>query len=225
VPILTAQFFDLPDLSTPYHGPAAANVDPFNFVTALQNQLATNSITTEFLTDPPIHAFTDWTFSSPTRRYAVAADYRGLTASPATPVLRAFDAVNPFWQAANTSVSGFQICTNTAAGGVTFLNREELTQVGSSFVISPNPPAPTFRLCGEVSVLTFNAPSGASVLGAEIAKTLFDTGTVRDGWATVGTPGATAAGLPIVGKSFSAASAGTLNVGGSWEHRYVPTFP
>ena len=39
---------------------------------------------------------------------------------------------------------------------MTFYNREEATAVGTSFVISPNPPVPGFRLCGEASILTFN---------------------------------------------------------------------
>jgi hypothetical protein len=223
--------FDLPDLSTPYlllgaYPPAYA--DPLVYVATLGNALATGSVTNEYLTDVSINAFTDWTFSQPTRRYAVVADYRPLTASPAGPIGRAFS-TNLFYDAVSTSINAapnaFQICANTA--GVTFFNREELTAVGDNFVISPNPPAAGFRLCGEVSVLTFNAATGSSVLGAEIAKTNFGTTTLsgtRDGWAVVGTPGI-GSGLPILGKSFSAAATGTFNVGGSWEHRYTPTFP
>jgi hypothetical protein len=85
--------------------------------------------------------------------------------------------------------------------------------------------------------LTFNAPGGQSVLGAEIARTDFGTGTVRDGWANVITGGinagpspaggiaglATGNGLPIVGKAFTRAGNGTVsaNFGAAWEHRYV----
>ena len=219
VPIYEAQYFDLPDLSTPYilglGGGAGA---PVVQATALQLALATTSVTNEFLTDKAINAFTDWTFSQPTRRYAVAADYRPLTASPAGPILRAFTE-NLFYTAASTTVSGFQICAATT--GVTYYNREEATAVGNNFVISPNPPAPGFRLCGETSVLTFNS-DGASVLGAEIARTNFSTGTTVDGWARVATPGPNGLGLPVVGKSFSNAFTGSFNLGGSWEHRYTP---
>jgi hypothetical protein len=232
LPIVQASQFDLPDLSTPYlllaGGYPPATTDPFVFVDALQNSLATLSITNEYITDPGIVAFTDWTFSQPTRRYAVAPDYRPLTASPAGPMLRAFTAMNSYYSAASTAVSGFQICANT--NGVTFFDREEFTAVGNNFVISPNPPAAGFRLCGETSVLTFNS-SGASVLGAEIARTNFATGNVKDGWASVATPGAFGLGLPILGKSYArasnaAAEAGlTSNFGASWEHRYVPSFP
>lgn len=221
-PILAASQFDLPDMSTPYLLLLAyppSYTDPVSQATALQFSLATTSITNEYLTDPNIGAFTDWVFSQPTRRYAVAPDYRPLSLAVPLALGRAFLGVPaPYYTAASTAVSGFQICVNTA--GVTYYDREEFTAVGNNFVISPNPPAAGFRLCGETSVLTFNA-STASVLGAEIARTNFSTSPVRDGWAVVSTPGVTALGLPIVGKAFSAASTGTLNVGGSWEHRYT----
>jgi hypothetical protein len=223
-PIIAASQFDLPDLSTPYLllGVYPPNsTDPVTFANSLTTSIQTGSITNEYLTDTNIGAFTDWVFSQPTRRYNVAPDYRPLLTTPAGALGRAFNVnLTNFYQAANTSVSGFQICANT--NGVTYYDREEFTAVGNNFVISPNPPAPGFRLCGETSVLTFNS-TAASVLGAEIARTNFVTGSVRDGWAVVATPGAGGAGwgLPIVGKAFVAASTGTLNIGGSWEHRYT----
>jgi len=222
VPIITASQFDLPDLSTPYLDLGAGNyppnsLNPVIFAAQLQASLGTTSVTNEYLTDPNIGAFTDWVFSQPTRRYSVAPDYRPLSLPAPLAIGRAFT-LNNYYDAASTAVSGFQICANT--GGVTYYDREEFTAVGNNFVISPNPPAPGFRLCGETSVLTFNS-AGPSVLGAEIARTNFTTGTVRDGWAVVATPGSLGAGLPIVGKAFSAASTGALNVGGSWEHRYT----
>ena len=229
LPAIAASMFDLPDFSTPYVLlPAYPPVytDPLISSFFLTSALATSSVTNEYLTDTSINAFTDWTFSQPTRRYNVVADYRPL--SVPAPIGRAFlsyggGGTNIFYNAASTSVSGFQICVATA--GVTFFDREEFTAVGNNFVISPNPPAPGFRLCGETSVLTFNS-DGASVLGGEIARTNFATGAVRDGWAVVSTPGTVfLAGLPIVGKSFSSAATGSFNLGGSWEHRYTPTFP
>ena len=233
MPILAGAMFDLPDMTTPYlllaaYPPVA--VDPINYLVNLQIPLATTQVMNEYLTDTSINAFTDWSFSQPTRRYGVAPDYRALNAGTG-PVTRAFSVFtaltpHPFYSAANTSVSGFQICVATS--GVTFFDREEATAVGTSFVISPNPPAATFRLCGETSVLTFNS-TGSSVLGAEIARTNFTTASFRDGWARVGIPGAIGAGIPVVGKSFVNAStgstAGSLNVGGSWEHRYLPLEP
>ena len=246
LPVVAAAFFDLPDMSTPY----LSNQFPFNASSPLAQaeqltrSLATVSVTNEYIGDPVITANTDWVFSMPTRRYNVALDYRPMSLSPALPAARIFTR-NPgrdYFMAANTAVVNTQVCTTTA--GVTFFNREEGSATGTSFVISPNPPTAAFRLCGEDSVLTFNAIAGASVLGAEIAVTNFTTGVFKDGWAYVSTPGVATGqvapspgnppgpdpagnGLPIVGKAFvrasnPAVSAGiSANFGGSWEHRYV----
>ncbi len=247
VPIVVASNFDLPDLSTTYFGFVAAGGSTATFprfqAEALTKRLATLNVINEYITDPSIGAFTDWVFSMPTRRYSVALDYR-----PAAPAafVRAFTRMTTrdYFTAANTSVNGGQICVSTT--GLTFFDREETTLVGNNFVISPNPPAAGFRLCGEVSVLTFNAPGGQSVLGAEIARTDFGTGTIRDGWANVGTGGLSTGlgafplaidlgsvgpvgghGLPIIGKAFTRAGNGTVsaNFGASWEHRYTSPLP
>jgi hypothetical protein len=244
VPIVAASQFDLPDLSTPYlllaaYPPVAA--DPLNQAEALTRSLAVMNVINEYLTDPVIAANTDWVFSLPTRRYSVALDYRPATAAAVTNTQRAFSKFinRDYFDATNSPVqlsvaTGMpQICVTTA--GTTFFNREEGTQVGTSFVISPNPPAPQFALCGEANVLTFNAVGGASVLGAEIsAANATVPNNFADGWAQINTPGlATGAapsaggnGLPILGKAYvratnSAVQAGiAANFGGSWEHRY-----
>lgn len=244
VPIVTASQFDLPDLSTPYllgtYPPTAAA--PLVQAEALTRSLAVMNVINEYITDPAIAAHTDWVFSLPTRRYSVALDYRPSTAAGVTNAQRAFSKFvsRDYFDASNSPVAvstatGMpQICVTTS--GSTFWNREEGTQVGSSFVISPNPPAPQFSLCGEANVLTFNATAGESVLGAEIsvANTTTPAG-FTDGWAQINTPGLTTGaspsaggnGLPILGKAYvRATNSGALgavvnaNFGGSWEHRY-----
>ncbi len=239
IPVIPAANFDLPDLSTPtdllaFYPPNTST--PLLRAGTLSSRLATKNVINEYITDPTIGAFTDWVFSMPTRRYSVALDYR-----PAAPA--AFTAAysnlgqngvtattgKNYFNATNTTINGGQLCVSTS--GLTFYDREETTLVGNNFVISPNPPAAGFRLCGEVSVLTFNAPGGQSVLGAEIARTDFGTGTIRDGWANVATTGlntgnvpiATGHGLPIIGKAFTRAGNGTVsaNFGAAWEHRYT----
>jgi hypothetical protein len=226
VPILKAQYFDIPDLSTPYllPYPGTSAADPVNGVNLLQAVLATSSVSNEYLTDTTINAFTDWSLSQPTRRYAVVADYRPLAAGD--PIGMAYSA-NWYYNAGNTSVNTaagktHQICAVT--GGVTTFNREEGKLVGTNFVVSPNPPAPTFRLCGETSVLTFNSPTGSSVLGASVAQTNF-TAVARDGWARLVLPGSNSLGLPLVGKAFVSATTSAFNIGASWEHRYTNTAP
>lgn len=227
-PIVNAAMFDLPDLSTPYITSSGMSgtfpptyVDPVFYTLNIQMAIATLAIRNEFLTDPSIGAATDWVFSQPTRRYSVAADYRPLLANPSGQIGRAFMA-NNFYSAASTEVSGFQICANT--GGLTYWNREERNGTEPSFQVSPGIPTARFRLCGETSVLAFNS-NDISSLGSEVARTNVNTGDIRDGWAQVLTGGAFGLGIPIIGKSFSSATAGSLNLGLSWEHRYVPTFP
>ncbi|MBC7469341.1 MAG: hypothetical protein H7322_08445, partial [Ramlibacter sp.] len=247
VPIVVASQFDLPDLSTPYLVlplyPAVAS-DPLAQAEALTRSLAQVNVINEFITDTAIAANTDWVFSLPTRRYSVALDYR---TNPVTSAQRAFSkfVTRDYFDATNSPLqlsvaTGMpQVCVTT--NGTTFFDREEGTAIGTSFVISPNPPAPQFSLCGEANVLTFNAIGGASVLGAEISAANAPVpNNIRDGWAVVNTPGlltgagpsAGGNGLPIVGKAYiratnSAVQAGiAANFGGSWEHRYQrPTTP
>ena len=243
-PLVAISQFDLPDLSTPYlvlpaYPPTAQ--DPLNQAENLTRSLAVVNVINEFITDPVIAANTDWVFSLPTRRYSVALDYRPATAAAVTNAQRAFTKFpnRDYFDASNSPVqlsaaTGMpQICVTTAS--TVFFDREEGTFIGSNFVISPNPPAPQFALCGEANVLTFNSPFGASVLGAEIsAANTTVPNNVSVGWAQVNTPGlttgvaglATGNGLPILGKAYvtarnNAVQAGfTTNFGGSWEHRY-----
>ena len=252
LPIITASQFDLPDLSTPYlligafPGVAPGAADPLIQAEALTRSLAQVNVINEFITDPVIAANTDWVLSLPTRRYSVALDYRPATAALVTNAQRAFtkfpnrdyfDATNSPLQL-STATGMPQVCVTTLS--TVFFDREEGTFTGSAFVISPNPPALVFSLCGEANVLTFNAPFGQSVLGAEISSANVTVpNAVTVGWAQVNTPGLTTGlgvgvnapsaggnGLPILGKAYvtarnNAVQAGfTTNFGGSWEHRY-----
>jgi hypothetical protein len=257
VPIVAASQFDLPDLSTPYLALAGAPgaADPIAQAEALTRSLAVMNVINEFITDPVIAANTDWVFSLPTRRYSVALDYRPATAAGVTNAQRAFTKFvqRDYFDATNSPVTlnvatGMpQICVNT--NGSTFFDREEGTAVGASFVVSPNPPAAQFALCGEANVLTFNSPGGASVLGAEIAQSNVTVpNNISVGWAQIDTRGLTTGasanaavapvagisngspagnGLPILGKAYvtarnnsATANGFNTNFGGSWEHRY-----
>ncbi len=233
LPLVVASSFDFPDLSTVTNTGVLDPLRPLSRAGDITGQLATKNIINEYLTDSTIGAFTDWVFSMPTRRYSVALDYRPVAPAPFVMAYSNLGTslTNPrdYFTAANTTVVGGQICTATS--GLVYYDREETTLVGNNFVISPNPPAAGFRLCGEVSVLTFNAPGGQSVLGAEIARTDFATGTIRDGWTNVSMPGlttgnsglATGNGLPIIGGAFVRAGNGSVsaNFGAVWKHRYV----
>jgi hypothetical protein len=75
--VVTAQQFDLPDMSTVYttstaHQTAADHAD------AVTTALAVKSVTNQFVTSDDIAAVTDMLFSQPTRRYHVAVNYTGV---------------------------------------------------------------------------------------------------------------------------------------------------
>ncbi|WP_029695889.1 hypothetical protein [Comamonas badia] len=195
--------FDLPDLSTPYAGAANPSLQAQELSTAI----STSSVSNEFWTLQGIFGATDWVFSMPTRRYALAVDY-----TPATSV-RVYNAANATqFAAANTAMNGDQACVT----GVTwnYWNREEATQAGdvTNTTRSPGGGAPAGAMfCGETSVLSINdvaagtAPTKA--LGAEVAVTNFEqksaSGSLfEEGWMKITTPGAVATNLPILGSAF-----------------------
>jgi len=199
--IVKASSYDFPDLSTPYTVNA---VNPAFQATDLAAQFAVRSLTNEYLTDPSVKFQTDWVFSMPTRRYAVAVNYLDKK-----PVFN--PAVNQHFTALNVSMDTATTAACVDAGSVRGYDREE-NRV--SFVISPNP---IHRFCGETSVAAFNkAADAATLLGAKIARGQFTNTKYVDGWFTIGTPGL-GNGLPIVG--FAAVKANG-NIGGTWAHRF-----
>lgn len=224
-----AASYDFPDLSTPYtvgntnvaFGEAAA-AQASQLATALQNA----SVSNEFLTNPAVSFATDWVFSMPTRRYAVALDYttnsivantglfKELNAAGLLVDVRKHPGVQQHFVAGSNgnaflNAARDRICVSTI--GLRALDREESTK--TTFVISPDS---AVNLCGEVSVLSFNS-ADYSVLGASLARVNIQT-QYLDGWFRVGTPGATNNGLPVIG--FAAAKARGANLGGTWAHRY-----
>lgn len=105
-------------------------------------------------------------------------------------------------------------------------NREEVANVTTNVVISPNVVTPV-SLCGEVNILSLNnlsANSGA--VGANLVVAPLNV-PYQNGWATVNlnATGHTG-GLPVIGQAFvkavnPAVSAGISgNFGGSWSHRW-----
>ena len=197
--------YDFPDLSTPY---VTLAVSPEFQANALSNALGTTSVTNEYLTGNGFS--TDWVFSMPTRRYAVALDYAAVGAARLL-----FNAANNgHYTAANTTLSGDGNQACVTPGNLRGYNREEGTQ--STFVISPDA---NLRLCGETSVLAFNADGNASVLDAKIARNEIKT-NFNEGWMRINTParaGGSASGLPIIG--YAAAKVSGANLGGTWRHR------
>ena len=219
-PALVPSMFDFPDLSTPY---LPANVGaPDAQAVSITDSLAVTSVINEYLTDPTISGETDWVFSSPTRRYSVGMDY---TTDPYTPVFQDLGLAAPYFHSANVVVSDdtTQLCVKGVTP--TAYDREERTQQGNGFVISPGKKT-ILTFCGEVSVLSF-ANSGTSVLGAELTRNNIVSGLYQDGWMAIATPGNAGNGLPVIGASFMSAfnpavSAGVAgNFGLTFPHRFV----
>lgn len=236
-PVVTPQNFDFPDLSTPYVGGAAGDTStnltyaaPIGQANELGFALAVSSIKNEYLTDTTISAFTDWTFSIPTRRYGVAVKYSASTPN-FTRVLNTVasgTAVEPlsaggnnnadssslFFTAANTELSAHKILISTGdSAPLTFRDREERS-VSTGFVFSPSI-ASSLKFNGEVSVLSFNAGGDtvASVLGGSITRQDV-TSSYKDGWANINIPGVTGTvAAPNLAGAWTAISHGLPIVG------------
>lgn len=207
--------YDFPDLSTPYFNVGGVAVTPAAQADALADALATKTVINDVMT---ANGFaTDWVFSMPTRRYAVALNYAVAPTDPTNRLLFRNNGVgvptgNVYFNTTNTGLNkdATQACVTPA--GQRAYDREESTR--STFVISPDT---GLTFCGETSVLSFNNAGKTSVLGAQIARKDLNT-TFAEGWFNINTvTPASPNGLPIVG--FAAAKSTGINLGGTWMHR------
>ena len=217
-----AASYDFPDLSTPYT--TGGTGTPEDQANALAGALATQFISNEYLTNPAVNFATDWVFSMPTRRYAVAMNYEtktivghGTQIAPNVNYVGGFipavDASNYFSAANGGNVSLNREKTRICVDSRNLLAFDHEEQSRTSFVISPSD---ILKFCGETSVLTFNGK--ASVLGASLAVNNIDT-KFTDGWLRIATPGL-GAGLPVVGYAVGKAiGPDGGNFGGTWMHR------
>lgn len=244
--LISASFYDLPDLSTPYiaadhSNPAAvarnASLDPLKAADRLTRQLAAKSVINEYLTTTAIGATTDWVFSMPTRRYNVALNYAytspiGGDGRVYTDLSQAVDngvstvsgyannatGASNYFTSANTSVSSGKICVaaDTGAAGVNQWDREETT-TSTQFVISPGT-VTNVRFCGETSVLAINNGTNTSSgsLSASLATQNLNV-NANEGWISLGTSGIANIGLPVLGGAFAKSSA----FGAMWPHRFT----
>jgi len=248
LPKIPASLYDFPDLSTPYVTDPTVQGNALAQAETLSAALATKSITNEYLTSADVGFATDWTFSMPARRYNVAYNYEGTsatkdralyaavldyadntaTAGGATIAPTVIDTTLPaaqqkgtYFTTANTTVSTLKTQVCVKPGALAYYDTEETGAAGGSYVISPQPIGAALAFCGEVSVLGFN---GTSALGAKIATQNITTKqnaskTFTDGWMSIKTPGNSNQGLPVIGHAFSKALGSSFNLGGIWAHR------
>lgn len=211
--------YDFPDLSTPYTTASGAGA-PETQANDLARVLATQSINNEYLTNPAVSFTTDWVFSMPTRRYAVALNYETkaivghgvgtYVAEYAANIASNYFSADQRLGNASLNKTKDRICVD--AGTLQAFDTEE--QSKTTFVISPGD---TLKFCGETSVLSFNGKP--SVLGAAIAAQNIPTG-FTDGWLRINTNGLNNNGIPVMGYAVGKAigpDAG--NFGGTWMHR------
>lgn len=235
LPIVQPLRWDFPDLSTPYLPDTTAAEQALG----ISKALAVDSVANEYVLSPSINANTDWVFSMPTRRYAVAVDYG--TASTYAARMIYNENVDLFFTptigavAGNVTFQDRKICVRNVKADQGYYDREERQPApvveDVEFGVSPGIPdqAPTeVVLCGEAAVLTFASGAdsdninagGVSPLRAEVAQ---GTVTLADGyqtgWTAVST-GGLGFGLPITGYA-AARYEGNGNYGSTWAHRVV----
>jgi len=223
-PIIAAQQYDLPDLSTPY---VTSATTPAEQADLASSTLAVRTIANQFVTDEGIGAVTDWVFSQPTRRYSVAVNYSGTGSA----VYRDGTG-SAYFNPANTSylTAERQVCLDTtvAPGVGTQFDREERSPITAptDFVQSPNVPGEvaTVYLCGEANVYSINAEnrSEASALNASVARGNFVM-DYTDGWAAWSMNNGST-GVPVLGAAFIRAANGNVNYGFAYPHRSVGGF-
>ena len=230
VPAVDPLWLDLPDLSTPYVTADAG--DPAARADNLSRSLAATTVMNEFVATAAgasVPFSTDWVFSQPTRRYAVAlnyangnAIYRDTPTNNTSPT--AHYNVRNIVTARNVSVNGVNVGNILCVPGqLSGFNREEGNAVGE---LSP---ARSFQICGEVGTLTFNN-SASQVLNGQLtnATVRIMQGTpramVQAGWASINVRDAQTApvGVPVLG--FAATSFANGQTGGNFgdaiNHRY-----
>jgi len=215
--------YDLPDVTTPFD--ATGSLTPTANMVQLQSQMGKASVIAEFATESAINGSTDWQFTMPTRRYAVAMAYNKITSTddgrrfnaayqsfvPSNGIAASAAAFN----AQNTTVNTANIICVTGAAPVAY-DREEQTAT-SGVVLSPQVLGQV-SFCGESSVLSWNNGTASSALKAALTVYPVDVAPFSTGWAKMVT--STTAGdavstvnLPFVGGAFIKASNGAQGYG------------
>jgi len=223
-PIVTASYFDFPDLSTSYSSSGATvtrtAIEERNAAAA---DMASVGLANEYVTDDGIAAVTDLLFSQPTRRFFVAANYGATTSSAfvvrnkggsGTTTATAAGTDGGYYNGSNvTTVVDRLICLRNVV--FRSWDREETT-TSTQFVISPGT-STSYNICGEAAVTSINngGVTTGSALNATVARNNIEVPYV-DGWMSFNLGGS---GLPVIGSSFMRASNGAVNYGFAFPHK------
>ncbi len=242
VAVLRAMSYDLPDLSTPYYLPARA-VNARITAGEIDRWLTADSVVNQYATDSSVSAKTDWVLTMPTRRYSVGLDYNQPPAEA-----RVFSVVPPVhgsdnqsFHSGNTRVESLAvpIRNNTEGAPVaeslhpdrlcrlgftpmTFFDREDTGNSNGAVFMGP---VQNLKLCGAANVVAFS-DTGASALGARMARETITSDLFTNGWARFDLKGAGLGGLPVLGTAHikltnpSAQPGVSGNYGISWPHSF-----
>ena len=206
---IPALWFDLPDMSTPLSGTAAAPQ-----ADAISAALAKPNVANEYIATAAgaaVPFVTDWVVAQPTRRYHAAVNYASSSATAA--IVNGNVATYYGDLSLRQTDYGPQACRDFALG--TF-DREEGSKVASGGFS----PGTTFPYCGEVFVAQFGATS--ALQAAITVRNVNGVLAGQAGWGSLRT-GVTS-GLPVVG--FAAIQFknvdGGINYDATLPHRWTP---
>lgn len=211
-PVISAAWFDLPDMSTPYlPGLGASPTNPLDQAEQISLALSKSTIYNDYIATTDSTMMTDWVVSQPTRRYLAAVDHTAgtilyPTPGGATSKVRNARSSNPYAGNLTLNDSSTQACL---VADFQSLDREEKMVVGG---FSPSDIDP--KVCGEVFTLKF-APT--SVLQASLTnRRVIPAGEA--GWARLKLRNGVY--LPITGFAATSFKQGNGNYGLTLQHRW-----
>lgn len=218
---VAAQYFDLPDLSTPYVGRSTATEQ----AAMVSGALAKSTIKSEFFTDDGVQAQTDWVFSFPTRRYNLAMNYAKHQSE--------YTALSPeFFMVGNTPQSGVGADTKNCVRRISANGYSRAAQLDlSDRLVAGGFYGPwELYFCGAVSVWSVNAGDvqADSALAASVVRANANM-SFSDGWVDISAANSSdfgnvfPAGLPVVGAAY--VKANNPNIGTGISGNFGLTWP
>jgi hypothetical protein len=215
-PPVSASYYDLPDLSTPYHLPASES-NSRRTKSNLSELLSAQQVHNQFAVDSALSGKTDWVFTMPTKRYYLGYDY-SKSGSPAAMVRPRPVADFPDYDYFGMAVASTDnICIDKPIEA--YMDRE--TRDGFA---APAPAKPWVKFCGAASVFSFNGPDNASALSASLTAQKPQLPSFKTGWVSIDSGNfVTGLGLPLLGASFVRqpnAGSPSANAGVTWAHSF-----
>jgi hypothetical protein len=214
-PPLPAAYYDLPDLSTPYHLPAS-EANSRRTRSNLSALLSAHQVHNQFALDAALAGKTDWVFATPTKRYYLGYDYSRSGSSAAMVRPKSVAGFTDYDYFLGSVASTDNICIDKPFEA--YMDRE--TREGFAAGVAK----PWVKFCGAASVFSFNGPDNASALSASLTVQKPQLPSFKAGWARIDSGNfATGLGLPLLGASFVRqpnSGPPSANAGLAWSHNF-----